>query len=395
MTALRLAFIGALSAAITVVGPQGANAEGFNPELSVRFLGVASLDIITSDDSGSRSTGVGIGFADTGAELGSRLQLRHNLIAGIDAGFQFPDDGENQGEVFFHLARVTLGNQWLNVVVGRSGLHNNMVRLPTLRDDDLIQFEYVQNPFSDGVSTQDQQYGNIIGATLWYDYQYFLDLHAEHLLVTNPNLASSQFDINALGAGLGFRRTQYDENLHVLRMAGVSIEVIRVDLPGQTWEWNLIGGFSLYAFPDPVHRLLIDGQVIFNAGVDNASILDLPSLAIVRQVTSVGSLAYVFYKQEEPRVRAAFAFGHRAWFEQGQNARQLSTIVNAFYVLGRGFDVGAQYQFNNNDIPAVLVGPPLKSHTVQLALRAQFDFVWNELPTFNTPLNVQYGYTPR
>lgn len=378
------------------LSPLTARADDFNPEFSVFFLGVGSLDVVTTDTFGTRRTNVGIGFGDSGAELGSRLQLRENLIAGVDAGFQFPDDGVNQGNVFFHLARVTLENQWLRVVIGRSGLHNNMVRLPTLRDDDLIQFEYVQNPFSDGVTTQDQQYGNIAGITLWYEYEYFLDLHAEHLLVTDPDLSASQFDINALGAGLGFRRTQYDENLHVLRMLGVSMEAIRVNVPGQTWEWNVTGGFSLYAFPDPIHRILIDGQVIFNAGVDDAPLVSLQSLATVRNVSSVGSLAYVFYKQEDPRVRAAFAFGHRAWFEGGQNARQLSIIANAFYVLGRGFDVGAQYQLlHNSDGLAAVLGDAQYTHTVQVALRAQFDFVWNPLPTFNTPLNVQYGYTPR
>lgn len=381
---------------VALLASATAHADGFNPELSVRFLGIVSLDVITTDTFGTRGTNVGVGFADSGVELGSRLRLRPNLIAGVDAGFQFPDDGENQGEVFFHLARVTLANQWLTVMLGRSSLHNNMVRLPTLRDDDLIQFEYVQNPFSDGVTTQDQQYGNILGITLWYDYEYFLDLHAEHLLVTDPNLDNPQFDINALGAGLGFRRTQYDENLHVLRLLGASMEAIRVNVPGQTWEWNVTGGFSLFAWPDPVHRLLIDGQVIFNAGVDGAALVNLQSLATVRNVSSVGSLAYVFYKQEEPRARAAFAFGHRAWFEGGKNARQLSIIGNAFYVLGRGFDVGAQYQLlANSDGLATVLGAPQYTHTVQIAVRAQFDFVWNALPVFNTPLNVQYGYTPR
>ena len=68
-------------------------AEGFKPEFSARFLGVVSLDVSQAQDGESTDANVGIGFGDTGVELGSRLMLRRNVIAGVDVGFQIPDDG--------------------------------------------------------------------------------------------------------------------------------------------------------------------------------------------------------------------------------------------------------------------------------------------------------------
>lgn len=389
-----------LPACALSIFPGRAEAQGFSPELSVAFLGVVSLDV--SHENSSDDTTVGIGFGDTGLAAGARVMLRREIIAGVDVGMQFPDDGENQGEVFFQLARVTLQNRWLDIVVGRTDVDLTIIRLPTLRDDDLIRFQYVQNPFSDGVSTQDQQYGNVVKATLWHDFRYYLHLHAEHLLVSDPALSSSVFEINALGAMLGFTRPMFEQFEHVLRTVGVAMEAIRVNVPGQEWAWNVYGGFSLYPKPDPIHRVSVDGQLIYNSGIEGQDLVDVTSLSRIRSISSVGSVNYVYYKQESPRVLAALAYGHRAFFKNARGVREFTGIANAFYRLGSGFDLGAQYQvtYVSSSLQSTL-GASEYTHTLQFALRAAFNFTMNQiLPSNadanrNTPLNVNDGYLTR
>ena len=121
-------------------------------------------------------------ISDTYLYVQPRLALYHrSMRLGALFALTFPDVYFQPGTPFVAEAKLTFESRYVDVHVGRTRIMSSLVAFPTLRDDDLLRFTDAQNPFSAGLATADQQFGNAVEVLGWIRPGWFINAHAENL----------------------------------------------------------------------------------------------------------------------------------------------------------------------------------------------------------------------
>ena len=189
-------------------------------------------------------------FSDTYLYLRPRVPLFNKTArAGATFALTFPDVYTEPGTLLLAEMNVFFENRYLSVRLGRGRLRSRIISMPTLRDDDLIRYSDAQNPFSDGRSTADHQFGNTLDLTLWPTPRVYVEVHTENLpnFVLRPDTLGS-FNLNSLGLTAGYREIAGLAPIKVLRHAGAGVNFYQVNLPQQRWLWDALAAVWLNIF---------------------------------------------------------------------------------------------------------------------------------------------------
>ncbi len=353
---------------------------------------VTSVNGMTSYASGS-ALGT-IDFSDSYAYARGRVPLfSRDARAGVLLAITFPDQYYEPGTLLVAEANAFYESRWLAIRIGRGRIRSLVVPLPTLRDDDLVRWSDVQNPFSDGNSTADHQFGNTVDATLWPTPRFFADVHLENLsrFVLRPESLAS-FEINSYGLSLGYRQIPALARTSVVRKVGIGANVYRLGLPSQELGVDALAGAWLNVIRDPVHGVDWRLQGIYNRGTPSLAITTLNDTFRAEQVSFTSSLGYSYRREMLPAFRANVIGAYKRYFRDGVD--HYSVVANAFYALGATTEIGLQYQFRSRPRVPESFGDDL-AHSIKLAFVLALDMTTN--PIFDerdSLLNTESGYLP-
>ncbi len=354
--------------------------------------GTASLDIPALNE-GDR---VLTDFSDSYLMLGVSQKLYKGWRGQMALGFSFPDVNSGLGQVFYNQVMLKVENQNNIIKLGRTTSQTTLTDFSTLRDDDAIQYNYVMNPFSSGINTQDNQYANVLEYTRVFGQKVYATLHGENYVdFQQPN----QLDINGLGASVVYRVPESQVwNRNILQQIGFSVnnflntQVNQTDANKKTLT-NLVGAATFNLKPDPVNFIDLKTQVIQNFGFDEVKdISDYGSYSRTKSVSAFAMLRYLNRKLERPRYQLSAGWGYKSFPDVGSNTNQWMVISNFFYRIGNNFDLLFQYRYNqNNGELRPLLGE--SQHRFQVGVAYTFSKIFNnQFDDRNSILNLEHGY---
>ncbi len=371
-----------------------------NPEIQLGARGVMSVNVDANSD---KTTSAINDFSDSGILLGFRQKLFSNFRGQFVMGMQFPDADSDLGQIFFHQTFLKLEDRTNIIKLGRSRVASSLIEFPTLRDDDALHFTDVLNPFSSGINSEDNQYGNVFEYTHIFRQRYHLRIHGEHFTKSPqlPGNAETDFSLNAIGVSFIYRvpSTQLWER-PVIQQIGIGFNNFLTDRSGYTNEYDkMLKNISFSAIVnvlrDPVYFLDLRSQVIYNKGFDEiTNITDNFSMNKAASISSFTSLRYLYRKLERPSLQISVSAGFKNFTNMKNSTKQLQLVFNTFYRLGALFDIGMQIQYNKNsgDMKALFGNSETR---FQFALVYSIDQLWNsQFDDRESLLNLEHGYIP-
>ncbi len=371
-----------------------------SPEIQLGARGVMSVNVDANSD---KTTSAINDFSDSGILLGFRQKLYSNFRGQFVIGMQFPDANSNLGQIFFHQTFLKLEDRTNIIKLGRSRVASALIEFPTLRDDDALHFTDVLNPFSSGVNSEDNQYGNVFEYTHIFKQRFHLKIHGEHFTKSPkfPNTAETDFSLNAIGMSFVYRvpATQLWER-PVLQQIGIGFNNFLTDRTGYTKEYDkmlkIISLSTIFnILRDPVYFIDLRSQFIYNQGFDEITkITDFYSMSRAASISSFTSLRYLYRKLERPSLQVSVSAGYKSFTDLSNSTYQLQLILNTFYRLGANFDIGVQFQYTkNNGYMQTLFGN--NETRIQLALVYSVEQLWNsQFGDRESLLNLEHGYIP-
>jgi hypothetical protein len=345
-------------------------------------------------DTSNHASGL-LDFSDTYAYVRPRVSLYNDALrAGAMFALTFPEVYVQPGTVFVAEANAFVESRWFTLRIGRGRMSSRAIAIPTLRDDDLIRYTDLSNPFSLVGSSADQQFGNVLDVTFWMTPRWYADVHVDNLpnLVLQPQTLAS-FAINSYGLTAGYRQIPALATTSFVRQVAVGANLSAVDLPGQAVMFEALAGGWINLFPDPVHNVDLRAQAIYNRGTDVTALRTINDTYRAPTVSAVASLGYTYRRDMMPAFRANLIGAWRRYLDAGAN--QISLVANAFVALGPAFEVGLQYQFQDNDPAVPLAFGEAQIHSLKLALVGSFEtVVGRRFADRDSILNTQSGYVP-
>ena len=335
-----------------------------------------------------------IDFSDTYAYARARTPLFNpNDRAGALFALTFPDQYAEPGTLLVAEANALYESRWVTARLGRGRLRSTVISMPTLRDDDLVRWTDIQNPFSDGRSTADHQFGNTADASFWATPRLFADVHVENLtnFVVRPATLAS-FGINSYGVTLGYKEIPALARTAVVRQIGLGANAYRLDLPSQDVGLDALAGAWLNIVPDPVHGVDWRVQGIYNRGTPSLGITTLNDTFRAEQVSIASSIGYSYRREMLPTFRTNVIGAYKRYVRDSID--QYSVIFNAFYALGATTDLGLQYQFRSRPNVPEAFGDSF-ANSIKLAFVGALDAAANRIfDERNSLLNTESGYLP-
>lgn len=335
-------------------------------------------------------------FSDSYLMLGVSQKLYRGWRGQMVMGLTFPDVNSGLGQVFYNQVMLKVENQKNIFKLGRSTSQSTLAEFSTFRDDDAIQYNYVLNPFSGGINSQDNQYANVIEYTHILAQRFYLTLHGENYAdFQNP----SELDINGLGGSVLYRMPESQVwNRNVLQQVGFSVNNFintPVDLSnGQKKTLtNLLATATFNLLPDPVHFIDFKIQAVKNFGLsDVKDITDYTSYSRTKSTAVFGMVRYLNRKLERPRYQISAGVGYKTFSDIGNDTKQWMLISNAFYRIGNNFDLLVQYKYNqNNGELRPLLGN--NQQRFQMGIAYTFNKIFNnQFDDRNSILNLEHGY---
>ena len=374
------------------------------PQLEVAGVGIASLDSGKRRNSlpgGGRTSGNLVNLSDSSLLVGAAERLYRGAIGSFSLG-GIALDQTNSGlsgsaQLFLHQAFLDYQALRYEAYVGRTNTPAaQLVQFPTFRDDDLLAFTNLLNPFSDGGNAKEHQYSNIAAVTLNQGQRSFENFHAQNLIDS------------ASGSGAGDRTglNSYGVSYQNLNLPGLEA-VQNVVSFGGGYEYRSVGAsagggsHALYAGgvvnlkPSTTNR--IDLRVLGNATFGNnlKTIATLPDSFRADAYSVAAAVRYLHSPYGTPGSQVALTAGYRA-YDRISNAGSFGVALTGVKRLGRGFDLVGQlvYQRRNGGLAPAYNG----AHEDRAA---QIGFIFNYDATFNPQvgprrslLNLQHQYIP-
>ncbi|MGK9368391.1 hypothetical protein ACSSWA_05785 [Melioribacter sp. Ez-97] len=366
-----------------------------DPEIRLGARGVMSVnnDIINNSLSSAIND-----FSDSGFLLGFKQKLYNDFRGLFVLGFQFPDAESDLGQIFFHQIFLQIEDKNNIFKLGRSRVKSSLIEFTTLRDDDALQLTDVISPYSNGINTEDNQFGNVFEYSHIFKQRYWLTIHGEHFTKSKIS-PETDFSMNALGFSLEYRVPLSQRwNREIIQQIGFSFNNFLTESEGYSNKFNktlknYIFSAVFNLLPDPVYFLDFRMQSILNTGTEGiASVSGFSDLARAKSVSVFGGPRFLYRRLERPYLQASIYGGYKSYPDLVEKTSQLQLVTNFFYRLGENFDVGIQYQYKKN-IGEVAKIYPNNEHRIQFSIVYSIEQVWNKhFDDRESILNLEHGY---
>ena len=318
-------------------------------------------------------------------------------------GFLFPDAETGLGDVFYNQINVFYDTRAFRGTLGRTRLENFALEFPTLREEDLLEYGFVLNGFSNADNSEFNRYGNVARTELFgMGGRFSLRTQVSSWTVTDgAGERQNDFDVNAGSTFLGYRLPETIRYSGVVREAGFGFHTQKVDLPGNEWLNALSAGLAVNLSRHPLRNVELRSQLIYNAGAEDPARLSVGAgtlatplgRALAESTAVVASLRFLRRPYQLDRFQAAVTVAYKAF--NGTDASQMTLVPNVFFQLGQGVDVGLQYQYERfADELATLLGRS-RSHSVKFVFAFSFQSMFNDyFGDRDDILNLEHGYIP-
>lgn len=274
--------------------------------------------------------------------------------------------------------------------------------MPTLRDEDLLEYIFPLNPYSVAGLEEDVLFTDLLAVTLRADFRWHAQLFLESLRNTTRTGSPTDpaaLDPNSAGVRLFFDELPALARVRFIKHAEVGFLAQRADgdfVPELQDDvmWQAIGSFSANLYPDPVNLLDVRLAGLYQHGVAGEPWMSTTDQWRGRYVSGALALRYLHAPYQLDRFQASVTVAMRQFTDR--EARAVSVVPNILYRLGQNVDLFLQYIFTyrGGDL-ASLPESPEQEHRIELAFSYHFSVSLND--TINLPrdlLNADYNYVP-
>ncbi|MFQ5690800.1 MAG: hypothetical protein ACE5HQ_11070 [Gemmatimonadota bacterium] len=404
---------GTLGAALLILGAAGRplTAQESLPRLTFAGTGLVSFNFNAATGFGPTSVpGTDFGtvndFSDSFLLVRLDRQLFENDRAGMVIGFLFPDSEADLGDVFFNQVHVFYNSRIFGGRLGRTRLSNFLLEFPTVREEDLIEYGFVDNAFSDADNSEFSRYGNVVRAELFqFNSRLVLAGQAANWTVTDSaGQKLDDFNVNAVSGSLVYRLPPALRFQGLVRQVGIQVVSQNVDLDRKNWMSSLLGSMALNLSRNPLRNVEFRAQSLYNFGIDSgaegaererfqSALSTRSGRARAEALALVGSLRVLRRPYQLERFQAALTAAYKNYV--GLDGSQFAVVPNVFFQIGQGVDVGLQYRYEQFDDALAEQTGRKRDHSVQLTLAFRFQMMFNDyFGERDDILNLEHGYIP-
>ncbi len=371
----------------------GSSRAEVTPRLNFAGRGTISFDFTGSKmNDGTRRDENSVNFSDSSILLDAREKLYdEDLRGGFTLGLTFPEEGSQLGNVFYHQINAYITGKNFELRAGRIKLETGLIEFPTARDDDLIQYTNVRNPFSGIEDSEKDLYGD--GFYLQFfpiSPEFSVTLHAENLR-SDPGAPVSRDpgnEMSSYGVKILFSRTKARRFDGLIREAGAGVLFRDVRIGEDRWMPVYLAGATVNITRDPIDAWDFRAQIYYTPGAGNPP----PESELEESIAAAFSIRYLKSPYTLPKYQIALTGGYRHYSDSDRDSYSL--VGNAFYRLGANFDVGLQYQESHASTGINPSGTRTERKLMALLI-FNFDFVYNNyFDERDSILNVEHGYIP-
>jgi hypothetical protein len=311
---------------------------------------------------------------------------------------------EVEGDVFFHQLNATFWNRDFDVVVGQTRQRNFQVELPTLRDEDLLDYAYVPNASSFREAEEDVLFAPIAGVD-WFPAggRHALTGFVGAQVRTSFAGDEESPEINSYGLGWAYHAPEAMHLIERTRAAGVRLFYQDVDeslsSSGDEDMISLIAGGEWTLNRDPSSVWATGAQGIYNQGLDDVAFDPAASegmrLGALNQAESWSLAAFLTYTARPnllTRRRYGLVLGAKDYPDE-TDASRYSIIPNFVWRLGHAIDLVAQYKYEVLDDGLAAMTGFESDQSIQVGLVFGFDQTFNDqIGERASILNMEHGY---
>ncbi len=372
---------------------------GLQPQIEVAGSGVATLDAGHGGIFGGRGIGgqSQINISDSSLALGAAQRLYHGAIGSFSlGGLTLDESNTGHGKQFFlHQAFLDFQDLRFEGYLGRTNRPAaQIVTFPTVREDDLIDYTSVLNPFSDGANIEEHRYGNVAAVVFNSGLSHFVNVHAEHLIDT-AGVGESDSGLNAFGATYQYEGNPALTTIERAPTYGVGFEHRAVDKSAGGASNVFYAGGVLNLQPGLVNKLDIRvlGQVTF--GNDTATLNTLNDSYRADQQAIALSLRKLYSPFGRPASQWALTAGMKR-YSKVSDASSYGVALSYAKSLGQGFDFVSQIGFDHRtDAMAMAFDGHRDSTVFQVGLVFNFGSTFNQaVGPRRSPTNLLHQYIP-
>ncbi|MBM3516572.1 MAG: hypothetical protein FJX56_01555 [Alphaproteobacteria bacterium] len=329
------------------------------PELSLggRLLATPSHQATELAGGGSDQDSL-IDISDSALLINAAKYLYRDLDYGFATfGLVLPDDDSDfEDGLFVHQLFVGTGGPAGEVLIGRTNLPNTLVQLPTIRDDDLLDYSHVANAHLNAEGEEFQVYGGLLSGTAYFgagrwslgaaltaraetDLQNLADPERTSTNAPNGGALALRYELPAA--------VKFDRGL---RFAGLLLDVQRaaaVGAPGEHWIPAAVAGLAYNLSEDPEASWVVHAQGLYVAGEDVGGLASAVERAPASRYALAGALTYAARPFLQTRWQAGVAFAWRDFTDRDE-AYGVALVPSFAYRLGSGIDLVGQYRFEHS-----------------------------------------------
>ncbi|MHB8636214.1 MAG: hypothetical protein ACYC96_07055 [Fimbriimonadaceae bacterium] len=368
------------------------------PQVDLAGTGIATLDFGRNNlfGTGGLSSGSQINFSDSALSVGFSQRLYRGGIGSFTLGGIALDQSNsgNAFQLFLNQAFLDFQTQRFEAYLGRTDNPSaQLVQFPTLRGDDLVEFTYLDDPFSNGKDTEEHRYGNVAGVTLNHSLQQFVNVHAQHLIDSDGINGTDSSSLNSAGVNYQYMALPTDAQLARLVSCGAGYEHRAVPQAFGGSSEAVYAGGVLNLIPSLTHSVdlkLIDTLTFGNSTASFGTIGDTFRANANAVAASLRLLNSPFGM---PGSSISLTAGYKT-FEKVRGANEFGFELTGAKRLGEGFDAEAQVGYmHRSSAFAGVYGANRDGVIVQVGLSFSFDATINKtMGPRRSPLNTLYHH---
>ncbi len=372
---------------------------GFQPQIELAGSGVATLDIGRNGLFGGRGIGSRsqINFSDSSLSVGAAQRLYHGAIGSLTLGGLTLDEA-NTGtgrQIFMHQAFLDFQELRFEGYVGRTNTPSaQIVMFPTVREDDLVDYTSVLNPFSDGRNVEEHRYSNIAAVALNQGLNHFINVHVQHQ-IDSAGVGESGTGLNSYGVSYQFLGSPALTSIERVPSWGIGVEQRAIKQSAGGSSTVVYGGGVLNLRPSVTNKL--DLRLLAQASFHNDTnvLTSLNDSYRADQQSIALSLRNLHSPFGRPSSQLALTAGFKR-YSKISDASSFGVALSYAKSLGAGFDFVSQlgYERRSNAMAAAFGGHK-DSAVFQIGLVFNFASTFNQqVGPRRSPTNLLHKYIP-
>lgn len=370
------------------------------PQIDIAGTGIATLDLSKNGTYGSgNGSNSQINISDSGLVVSASQRLYNGGIGSFSLG-GLTLDQSNSGttsnpQFFLHQAFADYQTRDLEAYIGRTDNPTaQFVTFPTLRGDDLVDFTFLNDPYSDGKNLEEQRYSNVAAVTFNQGLTHFENFHVQHLIDSAGIGGSGGTGLNSYGASYQYQNTPTLDAIQRIVSYGVGFEHRPVSSAFGGKSDALYAGGVINLRPsltDRVDLRLLDN---YTFGNNTKTFTTVGDTYRADANTLAASLRYLHSPFGIPGYQVSLTAGYKT-FDRVSGANELGLQLTGVKRLGDGFDAVAQVGYARRSGAIVSAFGQRDDTVFQIGLSYNFDSIFNQqVGPRRTPLNMLHSYIP-